>query len=68
MIIGAFLVFVGALAVGGVAGIVLAIMGFRTPKFFLGQAWSVINLLFPTAIRIGKLLDIEKENGRAFFH
>lgn len=61
VIIGVFLVFAGALAVGGVAGIALAIMGFRTPKFFLGQAWSVINLLFPTAIRIGKLLDIEKE-------
>ena len=59
--VAAFLVIVAAIAVGGVAGIVLAIMGWRTPRFFLGQAWSVINLLFPVAIRIGKLLDIEKE-------
>lgn len=48
-------------AMGGVAGIILAIMGFHTPRFFLGQAWSVINLLFPMAIRIGRLFDIEKE-------
>lgn len=61
MIIGGLLVLIAAIAMGGVVGIVLAIMGFRTPRFFLGQAWSVIHLLFPTAIRIGKLLDIEKE-------
>ena len=36
-------------------------MRLHTPRFFLGQAWSVINLFFPMAIRIGKLLDIEKE-------
>lgn len=52
---------IALIAIGGVAGIVLAIMGFHTPRFFLGQAWSVINLLFPMAIRIGKLFDIEKE-------
>ena len=61
LIFGTLLVAVAFIAIGGVAGIVLAIVGFRTPRFFLGQAWSVINLLFPTAIRIGKLLDIEKE-------
>ncbi len=49
------------ISVGGLAGIVFAIMGFHTPRFFLGQAWSLINLLFPMAIRIGKLFDIEKE-------
>ena len=61
LIFGVFLAAAAFIAIGGVAGIVLAIMGFRTPRFFLGQAWSVINLLFPMAIRIGKLFDIEKE-------
>lgn len=61
VIIGVLLVTIACIAIGGVVGIVLAIVGFRTPRFFLGQAWSVINLLFPTSIRIGKLLDIEKE-------
>ena len=61
LILGLLIGAVALVALGGVAGIVLAIMGFRTPRFFLGQAWSVINLLFPMAIRIGKLFDIEKE-------
>ncbi|MPL60508.1 hypothetical protein SDC9_06069 [bioreactor metagenome] len=45
----------------GVGGIILAILGFPTPKLFQGLAWSAINLLFPIATRIGKLLDVEKE-------
>lgn len=60
-VLGALIGIVALIAIGGVAGIVLAIMGFHTPRFFLGQAWSVINLLFPMAIRIGKFFDIEKE-------
>jgi hypothetical protein len=44
-----------------VTGIILAIMGFRTPHFFQGVAWSAINLLFPMTITIGKLFDVEKE-------
>ncbi len=61
IILGVLLACVALIAIGGVAGIVLAIIGFHTPRFFLGQAWSVINLLFPIAIRIGKIFDIEKE-------
>ena len=61
LIIGLLLLFTAIVAMGGIAGIVLAILGFRTPRFFLGLAWYVINLLFPTAIRIGKFFDIEKE-------
>ena len=45
-----------------VTGIILAIMGFRTPRFFQSIAWSAINLLFPMTITIGKLFDVEKEN------
>jgi len=61
MIFGLAIGAVALIAIGGIAGIVFAILGFHTPRFFLGQAWSVINLLFPTAIRMGKLFDIEKE-------
>ncbi len=61
VILGLLIGAVALIALGGIAGIILAIMGFHTPRFFLGQAWSVINLFFPMAIRIGKLLDIEKE-------
>ena len=61
IILGVLICTVAVVAIGGIAGIVLAIMGVHTPRFFLGQAWSVINLLFPMAIRIGKVLDIEKE-------
>lgn len=59
--LGVLIAAVALAAIGGVAGIVFAIMGFHTPRIFLGQAWSTINLLFPLAIRIGKLFDIEKE-------
>lgn len=45
----------------GVGGIILAILGFPTPRLFQGLAWSAINLLFPLATRIGKIFDVEKE-------
>jgi uncharacterized protein len=45
----------------GVAGIVLAILGVRTLPFFQNLAWTAINLLFPTAIRIGRIFDVDKE-------
>jgi hypothetical protein len=45
----------------GVIGIILAIVGLPTPGFFQGLAWSAINLLFPLAIMLGKLFDIDKE-------
>ena len=61
LILGVLLGAVALVAIGSVGGIVLAILGFRTPRFFLGHAWTVINLLFPIALWIAKLLDIEKE-------
>ena len=45
----------------GLGGIILTILGFSTLSFFQGPAWSSINLLFPLAIQIGKLFDVEKE-------
>ena len=45
MIFGVAIGTVALIAIGGIAGIVFAILGFHTPRFFLGQAWSVINLL-----------------------
>ncbi len=57
-----FLLILLVLAIAsGVAGIILAIIGFPTPRIFQGLAWSAINLLFPMAIRVGRLFDIEKE-------
>lgn len=45
----------------GLGGIVLAILGFPTLSFFQRSAWTTINMLFPMAMRLGKLLDIDKE-------
>lgn len=45
----------------GLGGIVLAILGFPTLSFFQRSAWTTINMLFPIAMRLGKLLDIDKE-------
>jgi len=45
----------------GVAGIILAILGLPTLGFFQGLAWWAINLLFPVAIILGRIFDIEKE-------
>ena len=45
----------------GVCGIILTILGFSTLSLFQGPAWSAINLLFPLAIQIGKVFDVEKE-------
>jgi predicted Zn-ribbon and HTH transcriptional regulator len=61
MILGVFLATVIIAIACGVSGIILAILGFRTLGIFQGLAWSAINLLFPMAISIGKLFDLDKE-------
>ena len=61
LILGALLAFAVISIAICVCGIILAILGFPTPKLFQGLAWSAINLLFPLATRIGKLFDVEKE-------
>ncbi len=61
MILGLLLAAVILAAACGVTGIILAILGFRTLGIFQGLAWSAINLLFPIAIGVGKLFDVDKE-------
>jgi hypothetical protein len=61
LIFGTLLSTVLLVVASGVIGIILAILGFPTLTVFQGPAWSAINLLFPIAIRIGKLLDVDKE-------
>lgn len=61
LILGTLLGLVVIAIASGVVGIILAILGFPTPKFFQSLAWSAINLLFPLATRIGRLFDVEKE-------
>lgn len=61
MIVGAALSVAILAIAGGVGGIILAILGIRTLGIFQGLAWSAINLLFPVAIFVGKLFDVDKE-------
>jgi hypothetical protein len=61
MILGTLLAAAIVAAACGVTGIILAIFGFKTLGIFQGLAWSAINLLFPIAISIGKLFDVDKE-------
>lgn len=56
----ALAVFLLMLAVG-IGGIILTIAGVPTLTMFQAPAWSAINLLFPLAIRIGRLIDLDKE-------
>lgn len=57
LLITAAIVLVGI----GIVGIVLAIWGVKTLPVFQNLAWTAVNLLFPTAIRLGRLFDVEKE-------
>lgn len=60
-VIGLVICTVLLIIMASVTGIILAILGFRTPRFFQGIAWSAINLFFPMTITIGKLFDVDKE-------
>lgn len=61
IILGVALVALILLAAIGIAGIVLAIWGVNTLPVFQNLAWTAVNLLFPTAIRIGRFFDVDKE-------
>ena len=67
LLLGGILAVVVVAITVGVVGIILAIVGLPTPGIFQGLAWSAINLLFPLAIMIGKLFDIEKERTERSF-
>lgn len=45
----------------GILGIIFAIWGLPTLTVFHKQTWTIINLLFPIAVILGKMLDIDKE-------
>lgn len=60
-VIGGLLAAVVLAVVVGVGGIVLALLGYPTLTAFQGLAWSAIQLLFPLAIRIGRVFDFDKE-------
>jgi hypothetical protein len=61
MIVGSLILVIILIVAAGVAGIILAILGFPTLGMFKRLAWSATNLLFPLAIQVGKVFDIEKE-------
>ncbi|BBB93030.1 MAG TPA: DUF116 domain-containing protein [Methylomusa anaerophila] len=61
LILGTLLAVAILAIASGVVGIILAILGFPTLGIFQGLAWSAINLLFPLAIRIGKVFEVDKE-------
>ena len=60
-ILGILLLTIALAVTVGVGGIVLAILGIPTFPMFQRLAWSAINLLFPIAIRLGKVFDIARE-------
>lgn len=60
-IFGTLIAFVLLITGMGILGIILAIWGLPTLKIFHRQAWTAINLLFPLAVALGKLMDINKE-------
>jgi hypothetical protein len=45
----------------GVLGIVLAILGVPTFKFFYFWAWHVVNFLFPLAVFLGGIFNVTRE-------
>lgn len=61
VILGGVVLFVLALLLLGIAGIGAAIAGLPTLAAFQRIAWPTVNILFPVAIFIARLLKIEKE-------
>ena len=61
LLLGGLLLAVLVGIASGVIGILLAILGLPTLKCFQGVAWSTINVLFPIATMLGRLVDVDKE-------
>lgn len=60
-IIGGILLILLGFVFFGIVGIILAVLGLPTFKIFQKQAWTAINLLFPLAVSIGRLIHVKKE-------
>lgn len=61
MILGMILVSAFAVVFFGILRIIFAIWGLPSVPFFQKQAWTAIHMLFPIAVVLGKLADVEKE-------
>lgn len=61
LFLGMLLIIIVGTACIGILGIICAIVGLPSLVFFQKQAWTAINLLFPIAVVLGKLVDVDKE-------
>jgi hypothetical protein len=60
-ILGAAFIMAAGLVLFGIVGMVFAVLGIPTVKICHKQAWTAINLLFPLAVMIGKLINADRE-------
>ena len=61
ILVGSFLFLLLLIAGTAVLGIIFAIWGFITLGLFQKLAWGIINMLFPIAIMLGRVFDLDKE-------
>lgn len=61
LLLGGIGILAAVAALLGIGGMILALLGVPTLPVFQSVAWTVANWLFPLAVRIGRLFDIEKE-------
>ncbi|MCR5834068.1 MAG: DUF116 domain-containing protein [Selenomonadaceae bacterium] len=59
-VVGAFLIFISTFSFGALCNMVLAVKGFPTLKLFHRYSFALIKLLFPVAVRIGKIFGINR--------
>lgn len=59
-IVGAFLIFISTFSFGAVCNMVLAVKGLPTLKLLHRYSFALIKLLFPVAVRIGKLFGVKR--------
>ena len=59
-IVGAFLIFISTFSFGAVCNMVLAVKGLPTLKLFHRYSFALIKLLFPVAVRIGKIFGVKR--------
>ena len=59
-VVGAFLIFVSTFSFGAVCNMVLAVKGLPTLKLFHRYTFALIRILFPVAVRLGKIVGIKR--------